>query len=52
MRPRVRNQQPGREAKHPGWCPLCPDPIQVGDRIVFRKHRAIHVRCAAGADDG
>lgn len=49
MRPRVR--APGRRAKYPGRCDRCPNPIEVGQRVVFRNGHPIHVGCASGADD-
>lgn len=42
---------PGIAARFPSDCPRCPDPINVDDRIVFVRGRAIHVGCASGVDD-
>ena len=43
--------QSGMVARWPGLCSRCIGPVKVGDRIVVRRGREIHVGCAPGADD-
>ncbi len=43
--------QPGLAARAESDCQRCGLTIRVGDRIVFRRGWAIHVRCASGGDD-
>lgn len=43
--------QPGLPARVETDCARCPDRIAVGDRYVFHRGRAIHVRCASGGDE-
>ncbi|NYD39932.1 hypothetical protein [Nocardioides panaciterrulae] len=34
------------EARYPGRCPACHEPIDVGDDPVMEDHRAVHFECA------
>lgn len=43
--------QPGVKARRPDICNRCPEPINPGDRIAFRRGHPIHVTCQSGADD-
>ena len=43
--------QPGLEARTESDCQRCGDTIHKGDRYVFRRGWAIHVRCVGGGDD-
>ncbi len=43
--------QPGIAAQWPTVCPRCPEPIEVGTRIVFVRGQAVHVGCYGGGDE-
>lgn len=43
--------QPGIPARAESDCQRCGLTIHKGDRIVYRRGWAIHVRCAPGGDD-
>lgn len=34
------------EARYPGRCRACPDPIEVGDDLVMTDEGAVHFGCA------
>lgn len=43
--------QPGIAARRSSYCGRCDVLIVPGDRIVFARGRAVHVRCATGQED-
>ncbi len=48
-RPRTPAPFPGVAAKYPPDCPLCPNGIEVGARVVFRRGAPVHAACHAEA---
>ena len=50
-RRRTGDPQPGLEAAHADVCVVCHNNIERGDRIVFRRGRALHVTCHGGQDE-
>lgn len=50
-RDKTGKPQPGIAARFEGVCQRCFCDIRLGQRIVFVRGSAIHVKCASGQDD-